>query len=99
MRDVQDDREPRDRWFKLWQTGAVKTLVLDTHRLIERLRKQGFTAQQAEGIADALQEIDLDRLASKADLKELENHMLKWIVPLLLAQIAVFAGIVQWLVA
>lgn len=78
---------------------SVKTVVLDTHRLIERLRKQGFSEQQAEGIAEALQDIDLERLATKADLKELENHLLKWIVPLLLAQIAVFSGIVQWLVA
>lgn len=89
----------RDSQRELRQTVSVKTLVLDTHRLIERLRKQGFTEKQAEGIADALRDIDLDRLATKADLKELENHMLRWMVPLLLGQIALFSAIVEWLVA
>ena len=77
----------------------MTTLILDTRRLIERLRKQGFTEQQEEGITDALREIDLDRLATKADPKELENRTLRWIVPLLLAQLALFVTIVEWMVA
>jgi len=76
----------------------VKTLLLDTHRLVERLRQQGFSDEQAEGITEALREIDLDRLASKSDLRELENRMLRWIIPLLVGQTALFATIVQWLI-
>ena len=83
----------------MWQADAVKTLILDTHRLIEHLQKQGFSPEQAAGITDALREIDLEQLATKADLKELENRTLRWIVPLLFGQVALFSVIVEWLVA
>jgi hypothetical protein len=48
-----------------------------------------------------MQEIDLSHLVTKQDLKEaiagLEIQMLKWAVPLLLGQTAIFAAIVKWL--
>ena len=57
----------------------VTTLLLDTHRLVSKLKEHGFSEQQAEGIAEAIQEVDLASLATKADLKyelkELELRM------------------------
>lgn len=84
----------------------MTTLVLDTHRLIESLKLQGFSDTQAAGISAAIQEIDLSHLATKAgvadiktEIRVLEARMLKWIIPLLLGQTALFAAIVGWLVA
>lgn len=84
---------------------SVATLILDTHRLIESLKQRGFSENQAEGITDAIQQIDLSQISSKADIAELktemqavEAKMLRWIVPLLLGQTALFAAIVGWLV-
>ncbi len=70
----------------------------DTHRLVGLLTERGFTADQAEAITDAIQEIDLSNVATKADLKELEIRILKWMIPLMVGQAAVFGLIVKWLV-
>ena len=74
-------------------------MILDTHGLIERLKARGFSPDQAEGITESLQEINLEQLATKADLRELENRLLKWIIPLMVGQTALFAAIVEWLIA
>lgn len=55
------------------------TIVLDTHKLIERLKKSGFSQQQAKGITEALQEIDLSQLSTKADLRDLELRLVRWV--------------------
>jgi hypothetical protein len=88
----------RDNRLDLWQYIPVTTLILDTHRLISKLKERGFSQEQAAGITDALQEVDLSQLSTKADLKELELRILKWMIPLLLGQTAVFALVVKWLV-
>ena len=84
----------------------MTTLILDTHRLVESLQSRGFSETQAEGITAAIQEIDLSNLATKADfvdlkteIRTMEARMLRWIIPLLLGQTALFAAIVGWLVA
>lgn len=35
----------------------------------------------------------------KTELRDLENRLLKWIIPLMVAQTGLFAEIVQWLIA
>jgi hypothetical protein len=64
----------RDNLGKLWHYLAVAVLP-DTHRLVNILTERGFTAQQAEAITDAIQEIDLSGLATKTDLAELEARL------------------------
>jgi hypothetical protein len=59
----------------LWYNVSVPTVVLDTHRLISRLREHGFSEEQASGITEAIQEIDLTQLATRGDLRELELRM------------------------
>lgn len=82
-----------------WHTVAVTTLV-DTHRLISDLKQRGFSEEQAEGITDAIKAQDLEHLATKADLRAevhaLEVRLIKWAVPILLGQVAVFAAVVEW---
>ncbi len=77
------------------------TFAVDTHRLIEDLKSKGFTETQAEGVTETLKSLDLEHLASKADVKSeingLEIRLIKWLVPMLLGQIGVFAIVVKWL--
>ena len=51
-----------------WHQNAIRSLK-DCRRLIRALTQRDFTKQQAEAITDAIQEIDLESLATKADLK------------------------------
>lgn len=72
-------------------------VITDTHRLIGFLQDRGFTRKQSEGVTEALQQLDLSKVATKADLRELEIRVLKWMIPLMIGQAAVFAFIVEWL--
>lgn len=87
----------------------MATLVIDTHAFVQGLTKAGMSQRQAEAIAEGFKQIDLDQLVTKQDLRaaiqdlrveisNLKSEMLKWAVPLLLGQVALFAVIVQWLV-
>jgi ABC-type sulfate transport system substrate-binding protein len=50
-------------------------VVRDTHKLIATLQKRGFSAQQAEGITDALRDLDASELATKADIRDLKTDL------------------------
>lgn len=50
-------------------------IVFDTLRYAKKMQGLGFTQQQAEGQAEALAEIVDEKLATKRDLKELEQRM------------------------
>ncbi|MEO5374168.1 MAG: CCDC90 family protein [Alphaproteobacteria bacterium] len=53
----------------------MSTLAIDTFRIIKRLKEAGFTEPQAETVTDVLREAreaDLQGLATKADLREME---------------------------
>ena len=81
--------------------GAQPGRLVDQNGFTVATRGRGFSEQQATGVTEAIQEIDLSHLVTKQDLKEaiagLEIRMLKWAVPLLLGQTAIFAAIVKWL--
>jgi len=47
-------------------------VIRDTHELIAKLQQRGFSAQQAEGITEAIKEIDAVDLATKADVQQLK---------------------------
>lgn len=83
-------------------------LTFDTHAYVKRLRAVGFTEDQAEAQAETLAEIVEDKLATKADLKELELNLrrdmaelkvdiIKWVAGMLVAQAAVIAALVKLL--
>jgi hypothetical protein len=52
-------------------------VIRDTHKLVAKLQQRGFSAQQAEGIADALREFDASALATKVDLQDLKVDLIK----------------------
>ena len=68
-------------------------VIRDTHKLIGKLQQRGFSAQQAEGIAEALREVDASALATKADLQELKVDLIKWMVGTQLAYGAIITGV------
>ena len=77
----------------------MSTILVDTYRLVDSLKQKGFNEQQATGIADALAQLDLHQLVTKKDLKAelatLKADFFKWLVPILLGQAALIAGLVD----
>jgi hypothetical protein len=75
------------------------SFLIDTHRFIEDLRAAGFTQEQAAGLTRALQRIDLNHLPTRADLKaelkDLETRLVKWIVTVVGVAVAILALVVQ----
>jgi hypothetical protein len=67
------------------------TIVLDTHKVITRLKDRGFTEEQATGITEVVQEIDLSELATKSDLQELKVDMMKWNATVMAIGVAILA--------
>ena len=55
-------------------------VIRDIHKLIAKLQQKGFSAQQAEGITDALKEVDASALVTKTDLQEVKLDLIKWMV-------------------
>ncbi len=50
-------------------------ITFDTYRVAKSLQASGFTPEQAEGLIDAIREIDTTQVATKADLREMELRM------------------------
>ena len=53
----------------------MTAIAFDTYKLIAKLRSRGFSEEQAIGINEAIQEIDLSTVASKADIQEVRNEL------------------------
>lgn len=79
----------------------MATITFDTLKFAERLEKAGLTREQATAIAEAqkqaLAEAMDSQLATKADLMEMENRLIKWGIGLALGQIAIIAALVKLL--
>jgi hypothetical protein len=68
----------------------MEALVIpDTHKLISTLQKRGFTAQQAEGIADAIKEIQTVGIATKDDVQSLREEIRNLKVSLIMWMIGI----------
>ena len=68
-------------------------VIRDTHKLIGKLQQRGFSAQQAEGITEALREFDSSAVATKIDLQELKVDLIKWMVGTHLAYAAIIIAV------
>src|SRR5690242_1400668 len=53
----------------------AKAITFDTLQYAKKAREVGFTEQQAEFQAEAMAEIIDEQLASKRDIKELDDHL------------------------
>ena len=63
----------------------MQTLVIDTNGIVKKLEARGFSRTQAEGITEALRELDVSMLATKSDLKDLELRLYKFLAGVLIA--------------
>jgi hypothetical protein len=85
--------------------------ALDTHQTVKDLTAAGFTDAQAEALTQALrqvQQIDLSDLATKADIADLRREMatkaelaeikaelIKWVVGVGFAQVAMILAVLK----
>ncbi|WP_420266512.1 hypothetical protein [Candidatus Magnetominusculus dajiuhuensis] len=53
----------------------TESVIFDSHSYVKRLRAVGFTEEQAEVQTEVLSELLEERLASRRDLKELDNKI------------------------
>ena len=53
----------------------MSTLAFDTHKFIKELTAAGMKTEQAEVLASSYATLLTDRIATKDDLKELEDRM------------------------
>ena len=69
------------------------TVTFDTLKFVETLKASGFDEPQAKGMAIAIQEVqkpNLDEIASKGDLRELEARIMgeirlnRWMLALII---------------
>ncbi|WP_333875091.1 DUF1640 domain-containing protein [Methylobacter sp.] len=91
----------------------MSTITFDTHEFFNELKSAGFSDQQAEvitrlqkaAVASTLEQTradyELDEIASKRDLRELElsikHDLVKWIAGMMLAQAGIIAALVKLL--
>ena len=79
----------------------MQTLVIDTNGIVKKLEQRGFSRAQAEGITEALKELDTSTLVTKADLEiALANQtitIIKWMTGMLLAQGALIVALLEYL--
>ena len=82
-----------------------RAAMFDTHSSFTRLKRAGFTDQQAEAQTDILRDLVEGRLATKQDLQELEARLeskikvaqlstVKWVVGIAFAQFAALAALI-----
>lgn len=75
----------------------MSTVTFDTLKFVEKLKAAGVPEAQAKAMAEAqaeaLSESTANTLATKADLSELKPGIIKWMVGIGLAQIAMLVGI------
>jgi hypothetical protein len=85
----------------------MQTLVIDTNGIIKKLEAKGFSRTQAEGITEALKELDTSTLATKSDLNDAVQTlqvgmrdqaitMIKWMTGILIAQGALIVALIQY---
>ena len=59
----------------------MQTLVVDTAGVVKKLEERGFSRTQAEGITEALKELDASSLATKTESQGPRNptlQILRW---------------------
>jgi hypothetical protein len=78
----------------------MQTLVIDTNGMVKKLEQRGFSRAQAEGITDALKELDVSSLVTKSDLElalaKATTTIIVWMTGILVAQGALVVALIQY---
>ena len=73
-------------------------ISFDTHKFIRRLRESGISEEQAEAIAEAFREANLEaEIATKTDLRELEYRLIIKLGTMIVVAIGIVATLVKLL--
>jgi hypothetical protein len=83
---IEQVRCPLHMLGKHWLRLQIKAAFLFRQR--ERLQEK-----QAKAVVETLRDVNMEDVATKQDLLQLYADIFKWAVPLLLGQVALFAGI------
>ncbi|MEA3643460.1 MAG: DUF1640 domain-containing protein [Lamprobacter sp.] len=84
----------------------MTAITFDTHKFIRRLESAGFSADQAEAVAEAFKDAQEDQkpltqeyldYRLKADISDLKFELMKWTTGALAAQIVIIAALVKLL--
>lgn len=83
----------------------MNTTTFDTLKLAEKFITAGFEEKQAKAIAETFGNLAGDKLVTKeyldykleAELSKLKAELFKWLIPILLGQVGVFALVVEFL--
>jgi hypothetical protein len=75
----------------------MQTLVIDTNSVIKKLEQRGFSRTQAEGITEALKELDSSALVTKFDLEKALHRQTWGLVGVIFAQGAFVVAVLQLL--
>jgi len=79
----------------------MQTLVIDTNGIVKKLEQRGFSRTQAEGITEALKELDISSLVTKTDLElalaKQTTTIIAWTAGALLAQGALVVALIEFL--
>ena len=78
----------------------MQTLVIDTNGIVKKLEQRGFSRAQAEGITEALKELDTSTLVTKSDLElalaKATTTIIIWMTGALLAQGTLVVALIQY---
>jgi len=78
----------------------MQTLVVDTNGIIKKLEQRGFSRMQAEGITEALKELDVSSLVTKSDLElalaKATTTIITWMTGALFAQGALVVALIEF---
>lgn len=72
-------------------------LLTDTHKVVTFLQSKKFSPEQAEGIIEIVNQIDVSYLASKDDVKELKLDLYKALAGQTVVILGVVIAILQFL--
>jgi hypothetical protein len=84
----------------------MAAVIFDTYKLVNMLIDRGFTQEQANGVREAVEQIDLSNLATKADLQSVKSdikadfsdfraEIFKWAVPVLIGQSGLIVALIK----
>ena len=73
----------------------MQTLVIDTNGIVKKLEQRGFSRAQAEGITEALKELDTASLVTKLDLEQALHRQTWGLVGVIFAQGAFVIAVLQ----
>ena len=76
----------------------MPTITFDTHKFIRRLREASISEEQAEAIAEAFREANLEAdIATRTDLRELEYRLIIKLGTMIVVAIGIVATLVKLL--